>query len=74
MPCTRSTRGTEAGLQATNPPEATLLWQQIEDDLLAQAPLLPTVNRRNVDFLSKRVGNYQYNPQWGALLSQLWVK
>ena len=34
---------------------------------------LPTDNRRNVDFLSKRVGNYQYNPQWGVLLSQLWV-
>jgi peptide/nickel transport system substrate-binding protein len=63
-----------AALQATNQPAATLLWQQIENELLAQAPLLPTDNRRNVDFLSKRVGNYQYNPQWGVLLSQLWVK
>jgi peptide/nickel transport system substrate-binding protein len=63
-----------SGLQATNPPAASLLWQQIEDELLAQAPLLPTVNQRNADFLSKRVGNYHYNPQWGVLLSQLWVK
>jgi peptide/nickel transport system substrate-binding protein len=63
-----------SGLQATNPPAASLLWQRIEDELLAQAPLLPTVNQRNADFLSKRVGNYQYNPQWGVLLSQLWVK
>jgi uncharacterized protein (DUF2164 family) len=31
-------------------------------------------NRRNVDFVSKRVGNYQYNPKWGVLLDQLWVK
>jgi hypothetical protein len=31
-------------------------------------------NRRNVDFVSKRVGNHQYNPQWGVLLDQLWVK
>ena len=61
-------------LQATNPPAATLLWQQIERELLAQAPLVPTDNRRNGDFLSKRVGNYQYNPQWGVLLSQLWVR
>ena len=38
---------------------------EVERDLLAQAPLLPTYIRPNVDFLSKRVGNYQYNPQWG---------
>jgi YVTN family beta-propeller protein len=68
----KMTRAT--ALQATNPPAATLLWQQIERELLTQAPLLPTDNRRNSDFVSKRVGNYQYNPQWGVLLSQLWVR
>ena len=68
----KMTRAT--ALQAQDPPAATLLWQEVERDLLAQAPLLPTDNRRSVNFLSKRVGNYQYNPQWGPLLSQLWVK
>jgi YVTN family beta-propeller protein len=34
-------------LQATNPPAGTLLWQQIERELLAQAPLVPTDNRRS---------------------------
>jgi peptide/nickel transport system substrate-binding protein len=61
-------------LQAQDPPAATLLWQRIEREILAQAPVVPTYNPRNVDFVSKRVGNYQYNPQWGALLDQLWVK
>jgi peptide/nickel transport system substrate-binding protein len=61
-------------LQAQDPPAATLLWQRIEREILAQAPLVPTNNRRNVDYVSKRVGNYQYHPQWGALLDQLWVK
>jgi len=61
-------------LQAQDPPAATLLWQQIERELLAQAPLVPTTNRRSADFVGERVGNYQYNPQWGVLLSQLWVK
>jgi peptide/nickel transport system substrate-binding protein len=61
-------------LQAQDPPAATLLWQEVERDLLAQAPVLPTDNRRTVNFLSERVGNYQYNPQWGPLLSQLWVR
>jgi peptide/nickel transport system substrate-binding protein len=31
-------------------------------------------NARYVDFVSKRVGNYQFNPQLYTLLDQLWVK
>jgi len=61
-------------LESQDPPAATLLWQRIERQILAQAPVVPTVNPRNVDFVSKRVGNYQYHPQWGVLLDQLWVQ
>ena len=61
-------------LQAQDPPAATLLWQQIEAKILAQSPVVPTVVQRNVDFVSKRVGNYLYSPQWGVLLEQLWIK
>jgi peptide/nickel transport system substrate-binding protein len=43
-------------------------------EIVAQAPVVPTYNRSNVDFVSERVGNYQYHPQWGVLLDQLWVK
>ena len=53
---------------------ATLLWRQIERELLMRAVSVPTSNIRNVDLVSERVGNYQYHPQWGALLDQLWVK
>ncbi len=63
-----------AAAQVQDPAAATTLWQQVEQALLAQAPVVPAYNRRNVDFVSKRVGNYQYNPQWGVLLDQLWVK
>jgi len=28
---------------------------------------------QGVDLVSKRVGNYQRNPVWGIILSQLWV-
>ena len=38
------------------------------------APIVPVDNARNVDLVSKRVGNYEYNPQWGVLLDQLWVR
>ena len=63
-----------AALQAQDPSTANVLWQRIEGEILAQAPMVPTSNRRNVDFVSKRVGNYQYHPQWGVLLDQLWVR
>jgi len=61
-------------VQAQDPPAAGALWQKVEHEILAQAPMVPTYNRQVVDFVSKRVGNYEYHPQWGALLDQLWVK
>jgi peptide/nickel transport system substrate-binding protein len=51
-----------------------VLWQRVERSLLELAPMVPTYNRQNVDLVSERVGNYQYHPQWGPLLDQLWVK
>lgn len=63
-----------AETQVLDPPKATLLWQKVDRDLLAAAPMVPTYNGRAIVFLAKRVGNFQYNPQWGVLLDQLWVK
>ena len=39
-----------------------------------QAPWVDLFNPKQIDFLSKRVGNYQWNPQWYILIDQLWVK
>jgi peptide/nickel transport system substrate-binding protein len=63
-----------ASAQVHDPAEATVLWQRVEDAALAQAPVVPAFNPTYVSLVSARVGNYQYNPQWGILLSQLWVK
>ena len=60
--------------QVHDPAEAIRLWQRLEDVILARAPIIPAFNRSYVVLVSARVGNYQYNPQWGILLSQLWVK
>jgi peptide/nickel transport system substrate-binding protein len=57
-----------------NPPAGHTLWQEAERKVLAEAPVVPTFNRENIDFIAKHVGNYQYNPQWGALVDQLWVR
>ena len=32
------------------------------------------ITGRAIDFVSKRVGNYQRHPVLGILLSQLWVR
>ncbi len=61
-------------VQVLDPPAATLLWQKLERDLLALAPMVPTYNGRAIVFVSKRVGNFEYHPQWGTVLDQLWVK
>ncbi len=63
-----------SAVQAQDPPAAHALWRGVERELLAQAPMVPTYTRKSVDFVGKRVGNYQYHPQWRTLLEQLWVR
>jgi len=60
--------------QAENPAAAPALWQQAERAVLLQAPIVPTDNGENVAFVAKHVGNFQYHPEWGVLLDQLWLK
>jgi peptide/nickel transport system substrate-binding protein len=61
-------------VQRQDPAAATELWRRIEQSLLARAPVVPTFNQRQIDFVSRRLGNYRFNPQWGMLLDQAWVK
>jgi YVTN family beta-propeller protein len=61
-------------LQTTDPYAANQLWAQIDHAIVDQAPVVPLITHKQLDFVSKRVGNYEYNPQWGVLLDQLWVK
>jgi peptide/nickel transport system substrate-binding protein len=60
-------------LQITAPEAADRLWRKIDRETVDQAPWVPFVNPRALEFLSDRVGNYQYNPQWGTLIDLLWV-
>jgi peptide/nickel transport system substrate-binding protein len=61
-------------LQTTNPPAADAGWAHIDRELTNLAIWLPTVTPNEIDLISRGVGNYQYNPLWGALLDQLWVR
>ena len=67
-----SDRATAA--QASAPSTAAQLWQRVDRGVVDAAPWLPLINKRGIDLLSERVGNYQRNPQLGVLLDQLWVR
>jgi peptide/nickel transport system substrate-binding protein len=60
-------------LQATDPYRANRLWARIDRAIVDQAPVVPLFTLAEADFVSRRVGNYQYSLQWGVLLDQLWV-
>ena len=60
--------------EGANSPAAPQLWAQADRRLTDQAPLVPLVNPTNLDLVSRRVGNYQNDPQYGVLLDQLWVR
>jgi peptide/nickel transport system substrate-binding protein len=61
-------------LQATDPQRANELWAEIDREVVDAAPWVPLTNPKSVEILSPRVGNYQFNPQVGSLLDQLWVR
>jgi YVTN family beta-propeller protein len=60
--------------QGTSPGAARRLWERAERDTVDKAPWVPLVSPKIVDVVSKRVGNYQYNPMWQMLIDQLWVR
>ncbi len=62
------------GLQTTDPYLANRLWGRIDREIVDQAPVVPLFTLKQVDIVSRRVGNYQFHPQWGTLLGQLWVR
>jgi YVTN family beta-propeller protein len=62
-------------MQLDDPAEAGKLWAEIDREIVDQAPHMWLVNLIGVEFVSERVGNYQYSKQWGsALLDLLWVR
>ncbi len=61
-------------LQLIRPAIANRLWQEVDRMIVDQAVWVPLINPYGIDFVSERVGNYQRNPQFGVLLSQLWVR
>ena len=60
--------------QATDPAQAAATWAAADRIVTSDAPWVVLANLNNVDFLSARVTNYQYNPFMGVLLDQLQIR
>ena len=61
-------------LDNVNPAAGREQWASVDRQVVDEAPWAPLLNTESVGFVSERVGNYQYHPQWGVLLGQLWVE
>jgi YVTN family beta-propeller protein len=66
--------GRAVKLEPTDPGAANRLWAELDQEITDKALWVPLFSVYGADLVSKRVRNYQYNPQRGALLSQLWVR
>ena len=61
--------------QTSDPVGARALWQRVDREVTDAAPWVPLIATKDVNFLSKRVGNYQFSPDGnGLLIDQLWVR
>ena len=61
-------------LEPTDPAKSAALWEAIDRQLTDAAEWVPTVASREVELTSDRLRNYEYNPVWGFLADQAWVR
>jgi peptide/nickel transport system substrate-binding protein len=60
--------------EQTSMTQANTLWGQVDQAVMAQAPVAPLFTPKLIDFTSTRVGNYEFSKQFYMLVDQLWVK
>jgi peptide/nickel transport system substrate-binding protein len=63
-----------AAIQVSDPATANRLWAAIDRKLVDNVAAVPLYVPQSITVLSRRVGNYEYNPQWGPLVDQLWIR
>jgi ABC-type transport system substrate-binding protein len=61
-------------LQKSDPGAATRAWIRLELDLVDAAALVSVANPTLTFVVPERAGNVRINPQFGVLLSQVWVR
>ena len=60
--------------ELNDPAKAAVAWASIDRQITNAAIWVPTVTTRDVELTSRRLHNYQYNPVWGFLADQSWLR
>jgi peptide/nickel transport system substrate-binding protein len=58
----------------TDPKKANEIWAAVDKASVDQAPWVVMFNPKHVDFVSKRVGNFMFNPQFYWIPYLSWVQ
>jgi peptide/nickel transport system substrate-binding protein len=61
-------------LGATDAEAADKLWAQVDKKVTDASPAAVLFSPKNVDFVSKRVGNFIFSAQYYFLVDQAWVQ
>jgi peptide/nickel transport system substrate-binding protein len=65
----------QAGLlELSNPAKATALWAVIDRQITDAAPWVTYATENEVDLVSRRLRNYEFNPVWDLLVDQAWLR
>jgi peptide/nickel transport system substrate-binding protein len=56
-----------------NPAKGAQKWAELDRRFTDLAVWVPTVNLNAVGYVSTRTHNYQFHPQWGLMVDQLWL-
>jgi YVTN family beta-propeller protein len=57
-------------LEDQSPVQAGVIWERVDHQLTDQAEWVATVDLNQVDIISKRLRNYEFNPVWGFVADQ----
>lgn len=61
-------------LGVTDQDAANKLWAEVDKDVTDKSPAAALFTPKHVDFVAKRVGNFQFNSQFYWMVSQSWVQ
>jgi peptide/nickel transport system substrate-binding protein len=58
----------------TDPEGANKVWAEVDRAVTDKAPMAALFTPRHIDFVSKRLGNFQFNNQFYWMVTQSWVQ
>jgi peptide/nickel transport system substrate-binding protein len=61
-------------LGVSDPDGANKLWAEIDKAVTDKAPAAALFTPKHIDFVSKRLGNFQFNAQFYWMVTQSWVQ